>query len=298
MLEYVHWFMLVLFVGWSGFFVYVLCRFRKSRNAKADYVGMTGHTSNYIEGIVVVIEAVLLLGFAFPLWAKRVDQFPSKKESVLVHVIAEQFAWNMHYPGVDEKPGKQDIKFISSENSIGLDRNDPQAKDDIVVVNELYLPVNKPVIIELTSKDVIHSFSLRHMRITQDNIPGMSIPIWFKPTKTSEQIREESARMYPTRKGVITKGRVAMTDYKDAAGQIIVKKLDPLTDELMKKLAAAGVSEVKGGVDVPMEIQCAQLCGMGHYRMRGYLNVVTQAEFDKWIKEKSVAAAAGGSTYD
>jgi len=59
-------------------------------------------------------------------------------------------------------------------------------------VNQLHLPVDKAAIIHLTSKDVIHSFNLPNMRIKQDAIPGLSIPVWFVPTKTTVQIREET----------------------------------------------------------------------------------------------------------
>src|SRR5436853_6150926 len=68
-------------------------------------------------------------------------------------------------------------------NRLGIDRNDPAGKDDIVVLGELHVPVNRPVIIELSSKDVIHNFCLPHMRIAADAIPGSLIPMWFKPIK-------------------------------------------------------------------------------------------------------------------
>jgi len=75
--EVVHWFMFVLFVGWTAFFVYVLIRFRRRKNPKAQYQGMTSHFSTHLEVFVVLVEVVLLLGFAFPLWSQRVDaEFP------------------------------------------------------------------------------------------------------------------------------------------------------------------------------------------------------------------------------
>lgn len=231
MLEIVHWFMFALFIGWSTFFIYALIRFRKGKNPKADYTGVTGHTSHYIEISVVVIEAILLLGFAFPLWAKRVNQFPSEKNAVVVHVLGEQFAWNFHYPGPDGKFGKQDLKLVSSDNPVGLDHNDPNGKDDIITINQLHLPVGKPAIIYVSSKDVIHSFTLRNMRITQDAIPGMSVPVWFTPIQTGNY-----------------------------------------------------------------EIACAQLCGMGHYRMRGFLTVDSQEDYDKWLKEQAAANSSSGGS--
>src|SRR5438067_2156620 len=96
---YVHILMIVLFVGWLAYFAYALFRFHRSRNPKADYIGVKGHASNYIEGAVAIVEGVLLIGVAVPLWAKAVDKFPSKSESTQIQVVAQQFAWNVRYPG-------------------------------------------------------------------------------------------------------------------------------------------------------------------------------------------------------
>src|SRR5260370_23460765 len=73
---YVHWLMIVLFVGWLAYFAYTLFRFHRSRNPKADYVGVKNHASNYIEGAVTVIEGVLLIAVAAPLLAKAVGTIP------------------------------------------------------------------------------------------------------------------------------------------------------------------------------------------------------------------------------
>ena len=99
MIGWVHVFMLVLFVGWGGFFVYCLIRFRQSRHPVANYTGVKSHASAYSEIGVAVVEAVLLFGFAIPLWAARVDRMPPESEALVVQVTAEQFAWNVHYPG-------------------------------------------------------------------------------------------------------------------------------------------------------------------------------------------------------
>jgi cytochrome c oxidase subunit 2 len=139
--------------------------------------------SAHLEFTVVLVEAVLLLGFAVPLWGKRVteDSFPDAKEALRVHAVAEQFAWNFHYPGPDGVFGKQNVAFVSGNNPLGIDPNDEAGKDDIVSKNELHLVNHKPVVVEITSKDVIHGFALEHMRISQDAIPGSRIPAWFRP---------------------------------------------------------------------------------------------------------------------
>jgi cytochrome c oxidase subunit 2 len=180
---YVHWLMICLFVGWLSYFAYALFRFHKSRNPKADYVGVKSHASNYIEGAVALVEAILLIGVAVPLWAKAVDKAPKESESTVVQVVGQQFNWNARYPGKDGIFGKQDMRRVKADNTFGVDMDDPNAKDDAQVANEMHVVVNKPVIAIISSKDVIHSFKIIAMRVTQDAIPGMRIPLWFKPTK-------------------------------------------------------------------------------------------------------------------
>jgi cytochrome c oxidase subunit 2 len=234
LIGWIHIFMLILFVGWGGFIVYVLVRFRKSRNPVADYRGVTSHNSTYLEVGVAVVEAVLLIGFAIPLWATRVEALPSENEALVVQVTGEQFAWNIHYPGPDRVFGRTDIKLLDLQvNPLGLDRSDPAAKDDVTIVNQLYLPVNRPIIVRLRSKEVIHSFGVPEFRVKQDAIPGLTIPIWFIPTITTAEMRTRT-----------------------------------------------------GNPEFQYEIACAQLCGLGHARMRGFVTVQTAEEFQQWLDEE------------
>ena len=231
MIGWVHVFMLILFVGWGGFFAYCLVRFRRSRNPVAIYTGATTHASTYSEIGVVVVEAILLFGFAIPLWAARVDHKPPESEALVVQLTGEQFAWNVHYAGPDGKFGRTDIKLIDLQsNPLGVDRSDPAAKDDVTTVNQLYLPANKPIIVKLRSKDVIHSFGVPEFRVKQDAIPGLTIPLWFVPNVTTAEMRTRT-----------------------------------------------------GNPEFQYEIACAQLCGLGHYRMRGFVTVQTPEEFQTWM---------------
>jgi cytochrome c oxidase subunit 2 len=234
LIGWTHVFMLILFVGWTGFFLYCLVRFRRSRNPVANYTGVKSHTSSYLEVAVAVVEAVLLVGFSIPIWAARVDRMPPEKEALVVQVTAEQFAWNVHYPGPDGVFGRTDIKLLDLQsNPLGLDRDDPAAKDDVTTLNQLYLPANKPIIVKLRSKDVIHSFGVPELRVKQDAVPGLTIPIWFVANVT--------------------------------------------TDEMRTRL---------GKPEFQYEIACAQLCGLGHARMRGFVTVQTAEDFQKWLDEK------------
>jgi cytochrome c oxidase subunit 2 len=184
---YVHMLMGALFVGWLTYFLIVLFRYRKSANPKASYTGVTSHASTYVEGAVAFVEVVLLVGFAVPLWAKVADEIP--KDATVIRLTAEQFAWNSRYPGPDGVFGKQDFRFVSAQNPLGIDPSDAAGKDDVVPpLNEMAVPVNKPVVVHCMSKDVIHSFKVNPLRVTQDAIPGLSIPIWFEPTKEGHYV--------------------------------------------------------------------------------------------------------------
>jgi cytochrome c oxidase subunit 2 len=183
LIVYTHWLMLVLFIGWIAYFGYVLFRFNAARAKKASYEGSKSKLPSYVELAIVAVEAVLLLVFAVPLWGKNVGHFPTPEESTVVQIVAQQFAWNARYPGLDGKFGRQDMKLVAENNVFGIDPADAAGKDDVQVLNEIHVPVNKPVLIYLSSKDVIHSLKLVAMRVTQDAIPGLRIPCTFTPTK-------------------------------------------------------------------------------------------------------------------
>jgi cytochrome c oxidase subunit II len=188
-LMYIHWLMLVLFVGWSIFFLYTIWRFQQKRHPKADAVGVRGPYSTYVEAGVVLVEAFLLVGLAIPLWATVVSNPPPEEESTVIRVMGRQFNWMAHYPGVDGILGRQDPKLSTVSDPFGVDRQgDPNAVDDVVVQNNLVVPVNRPVVVHLTALDVIHSFAIKSMRVAQDAIPGMSIPTWFTPTREGEYL--------------------------------------------------------------------------------------------------------------
>jgi cytochrome c oxidase subunit 2 len=214
----VHWLMLVLFVGWSAFFVYVVVRFRRSRHPVASYHGVRGWWSNLAEGGVLVAEIVLIAFFSVPVWSSRVDALPSEDEATVVRVVAEQFSWNIHYPGADGRFGRTAIALVGPDNPIGLDRDDPAGADDITTINQLNMPIGKPVLVILSSKDVVHSFGLPQMRVKQDAVPGIVQPVWFTPTVTGQ-----------------------------------------------------------------WEIVCSQLCGLAHYRMRGFYTIQAPADFEAWL---------------
>lgn len=183
----VHGLMAVLFAGWGAYFLWVLWRFRQKRQPRANPEGAKGRLSFWVEAGVVGAEVALLVGLALPVWFRQTAAAPEGPEPLVVRVVAEQFLWNMHYPGPDGEFGQTSIDRIEPGiNPIGLDRSSPFAADDVVTLNDLHLPVNRPVVIQLSSKDVIHSFGVNAMRVKQDAIPGLLSPIWFTPTELGQ----------------------------------------------------------------------------------------------------------------
>ncbi len=179
-----------------------------------------------------------MFGFAFPIWAERVNDVPDSRDAEYIRVIAQQYAWNIHYPGADGIFGDTKVELVDEQdNPIGLDRNSEFSSDDFYTINQLHIPVNKKIRIDLTTKDVIHNFKLPELRVSQDAIPGMNIPVHFEATMTSEEFLE-------TAKGTKREGK-------------------------------------------SLEIACAQLCGLGHYRMKGYLTIHEDEGFQSWLDEQA-----------
>lgn len=186
MMSVIHWFMLALFVGWGVFFAYCLFRFRARAGHRATYEPIHATWSKYLEIGIAIFEVALLIGFSMPVWASFKRELPPEDKATDIRIVAQQFQWQIWYPGFDGKYGKANPKFMSGANPAGLDPNDPAGKDDYVSPNELRFPIDKPVRATIMSKDVIHSFGVPALRIKQDAIPGMEIPIWWKAIKTGQ----------------------------------------------------------------------------------------------------------------
>jgi cytochrome c oxidase subunit 2 len=230
-----HILMVVIFVGWGTFFLYTLVRFRKKKNPKANYTGVKSHKSSYIEIGVVVAEAVLLIGFSIPFWAAEVDAFPKPESNPFeVRVVAQQFAWNIHYPGADGIFGRSSPDFVDDiDNPLGLDPDDVNGADDITSFNLLRVPVDRQVLIHLSSKDVIHSFGVPEFRVKQDAIPGMRIPIQFTPTMTTKEFQEASDDKY--RNFEIACAQLCGNSHYSMRGMVIVETEEEVQAWLDKK---------------------------------------------------------------
>ncbi len=223
----VHWHMLAVFGVWLVIFGVALVRFRAGRNPEPRAGGPRLLWPAIAIGLVVLGDVALLATRALPAWRARTTPPPATAEPPLeIHVASEQFAWQIHYPGPDGEFGRTDAALITPANPVGVDRASPHAADDIGLTNVLVLPINRTIVVQLTSRDVIHTFTLPQMRVKQDATPGFVARTWFTPIK-------EGA----------------------------------------------------------WEIQCSQLCGLGHYRMRGEYRVVSRAAWENWLAEETARLA-------
>ncbi|MBI1745154.1 MAG: hypothetical protein HYR55_01030 [Acidobacteria bacterium] len=176
----------ILFVLLQAILGYLIFRYRDKGDHPPAY-----KVNRRLEFRFALVAGVIILGVDIGLalkgegsWFKLFSSPPA--DAMIVEVTAEQFAWNFRYAGKDGLFGRTDPKLITNANQIGLDKKDPAAKDDVLLINQMHLPVDRPVRVRLLAKDVIHSFFLPHQRIKQDAVPGMMIEISFTPTKTGQ----------------------------------------------------------------------------------------------------------------
>jgi len=183
-----------------------------------------GATPMVVLAVVLVGAEILALTFVgSKVWA-GIFQSPPDPNSLVIDVQAEQFAFYFRYPGPDSSfaPTHPELINEASENYFGLDpAHEVDARDDIVVPS-LAIPVDRPILLRMHAKDVNHSFYVPELRIQQDFVPGLVIPLHFTATRTGKY-----------------------------------------------------------------EIVCTQLCGLGHYNMRAYVEVMSPEQFDQWLKEKT-----------
>ena len=196
------WITGIIFIVVEALLLYFLFRYRHREGRPARYT----HGSNRLEVVWTIVPAIICVVLALMSrrsWAEIKQSMP--QGAITVEIMAEQFAWNLRYAGSDGKLN---------------------TADDVLSLNQMHIPVGRPVIVSLKSKDVIHSLFLPEFRVKQDAVPGMTTRIWFEATRTGN-----------------------------------------------------------------WEIACAELCGLGHYRMKGFITVDSPEDFEKWLATQAAEAA-------
>jgi cytochrome c oxidase subunit 2 len=209
----------VAFFAAQGLLGLFVLKYRARPGERAAYL----HGNNVIEIGGALLTAVVFISLAVAgqrVWAS-VHLVESPPGAVHIEVTGEQFLWNVRYPGPDGTFGRTAPQFIEKVgNTVGIDPADPAGADDILALNNIAVPVNEPVELILRSKDVIHDLSLPNVRLKQDAVPGLAVPLRFTATRTGSY-----------------------------------------------------------------EMNCAELCGFGHYQMRAFLHVKERPDYEAWLQE-------------
>jgi cytochrome c oxidase subunit 2 len=218
----------VIFLLAHVYLFVVVWRFRFRKDAQPVSFGLQRRDWKWV---LIPVALILLADIAFDhksnhIWAQVFWKVPSN--ALTVEVTGQQFAWGIRYPGKDGKFGRTRLKLVDEDNPLGIDKEDPASADDVFFPSgqgELHVPVRRPVLFLIRSKDVLHSFFVPQARLKMDAVPSMTTQMWFTPTRTGTY-----------------------------------------------------------------EFVCAELCGLGHYQMRGVLVVESADAFESWLSEQATAS--------
>jgi cytochrome c oxidase subunit II len=204
-----------VFVAINLFMAYAVFRYRERKGGQAAYEPENKKLELWLTGLTTLgISAMLAPGLF--VWAKFVEV---PKDAAVFEAVGKQWYWSFRFPGKDGKLGTVDAKYVTDKNPFGMNPDDPDGQDDVLVASpELHLPVGKPVKALLRSIDVLHDFAVPQFRAKMDLVPGLVTYIWFTPTRTGK-----------------------------------------------------------------FDLLCNELCGIGHFVMRGKVVVEEEREFQAWL---------------
>ena len=172
-----------VFIAVCLFMAYCTWRYRYQKDRKAEYKPEDKKLEFHLTWLTT-LGVVVMLAPGLVVWHKYVNV---PKEALNVEVVAYQWGWKYRLPGEDGILGKTDIKFVSSENPFGLNLDDPNGKDDLLVNDgDLHLQINKPVKFLLRSLDVLHNFYVPQFRGKMDMVPGLVTFYWLTPIRTGD----------------------------------------------------------------------------------------------------------------
>jgi cytochrome c oxidase subunit 2 len=170
----------LVFVAVNLFMAYCVIRFRYKKGARSTYEPENKKLEGWLTFWTSVGVAAMLTPGLF-VWAQFVDV---PEEAHVVEAVGQQWHWTFRYPGVDGKFGEVDAERISNDNPFGIDPDDPNGQDDVLVYSpEAHIPLGKPVKFLLRSKDVLHDFAVAQFRVKMDLVPGMNTFLWLTPTE-------------------------------------------------------------------------------------------------------------------
>ena len=227
---------------------YFTFKYYSRPNTKATYYSH----DNKLELIWTMVPAavlcvIIILGLR--MW--HTITAPAEKDALVIELYAKQFDWTARYAGKDNTLGKSNYRLIEGANALGMDSTDANGNDDIVVHNEIHIPVGKQVEFKINSRDVIHSAFMPHFRIQMNAVPGMTTSMHMTPIFTTAEMRKQA--------------------------------------DVIKQTALINEARAKNGEE-PYEFNyvllCNKICGASHYNMQLTVVVDTQADYEAWIAKQ------------
>jgi cytochrome c oxidase subunit II len=216
----------IVFVAVNLFTAYCVWKFRARKGNRAH----KAHYEPESTKLEIALTAVTALGVAAMLtpglfvWGEFVT---APADAQVFEAVGKQWHWSFRLPGADNKLGTTDVRYLSETNPLGVDPEDPDGQDDIIVASPiLHVPVDQPMKGLLRSTDVLHDFAVPEFRIKMDLVPGLVTYQWFTPTRTGTY-----------------------------------------------------------------EVLCEELCGVGHFAMRGRVVVDEPAAYQAWLANQTTFAA-------
>ncbi|NCF18994.1 MAG: cytochrome c oxidase subunit II [Haliea sp.] len=207
-----------VFFAVNIFMAYAIYRYRFNAKRRAHYEPENKKLETWLT-VITAIGVAAMLAPGLIVWADFIDV---PEDADVVEVVGQQWQWSFRFPGEDGKLGEVDARYIGPENPFGMSPDDPAGSDDVLVSsNELHLPVDRPVKVNMRSKDVLHNFAVPQFRVKMDMVPGLVSYVWFTPTRTGK-----------------------------------------------------------------FDILCMELCGIGHYAMRGSVVVNEEEDFNAWLAQQ------------
>ncbi len=222
----------IVFVAINLFMAYCVIRYRNRKGIRADYEP----ENKKLEGWLVAVTTVGVVAMLAPglfVWAKFVEV---PQDAAVFEALGKQWHWSYRFPGDDGVMGTVNAQYVSDKNPFGMNPNDPNGQDDVLVASpELHLPMGRPFKALLRSIDVLHNFAVPQFRVKMDLVPGLVTYIWFTPTRTGK-----------------------------------------------------------------FDLLCNELCGVGHFVMRGKVVVEEERAFQTWLSSyptfaQSSAQVAGNA---
>jgi cytochrome c oxidase subunit 2 len=205
----------LVFVAVNLFMAYCVIRYRHRKGRRAAYEPENKKVEGWLTGLTA-LGVVAMLAPGLFVWAKFVEV---PEDAAVIEAVGQQWHWSFRFPGKDGVMGTVDARYVSDKNPFGLNPDDPNGRDDVLISSpELHLPIDKPVKVLLRSKDVLHNFTVAQFRVKMDLVPGLVSYIWFTPTRTGK-----------------------------------------------------------------FDLLCEELCGIGHFAMRGSVVVEEEAAFNAWL---------------